>query len=103
MWSLDQINLYKSLFRGRDDVFAIRFEKGGKSGFMPAYNFDRYHFKLHNVEKTLVDCFKFRNKIGVDVFLEVLKFYKSRKRIRVQQVIEFARICKVDAAMRPYI
>jgi superfamily II DNA or RNA helicase len=50
MWSLDQINLYKSLFRGRDDVFAIRFEKGGKSGYMPACTFDPYHFKLHRMK-----------------------------------------------------
>lgn len=50
MWSPDQIKLYKSLFKGREDVFAIRFEKGGKSGYMPACSFDPYHFKMHQMK-----------------------------------------------------
>jgi hypothetical protein len=33
----DRLNLYKSLFKGREDVFALRWEKGNKSGYMPAY------------------------------------------------------------------
>ncbi|WP_254091997.1 TOTE conflict system archaeo-eukaryotic primase domain-containing protein [Dawidia soli] len=49
MWSADQINLYKSLFRGRDDVFAVRWEKSGKSGYMPAYRFDPYRYRLHQM------------------------------------------------------
>lgn len=36
----DRIHIFKSLFKGRDDVFAIRWEKGNKSGYMPAYFFD---------------------------------------------------------------
>ncbi len=50
MWSSDQINLYKSLFRGRDDVFAVRWEKGEKSGYVPACRFDPYHFRLHQMK-----------------------------------------------------
>lgn len=50
MWLPDQIDLYKSLFRGRDDVFAIRWEKGGKSGYMPACRFDPYRFRLHQMK-----------------------------------------------------
>ena len=41
------IGLYKSLFKGREDVFAIRWEKGNKSGYMPAYQYDPYMFRLH--------------------------------------------------------
>jgi hypothetical protein len=49
MWSADQINLYKSLFRSREDVFAVHWEKSGKSGYMPAYRFDpgNEHRYLH--------------------------------------------------------
>jgi len=36
----EKIQLIKSLFKGRDDVFALRWEKGGKSGYMPAYAYD---------------------------------------------------------------
>ncbi len=44
------INLFKLLFKGRDDVFAVRWEKDGKSGYMPAYTFDPYMFKLHKAK-----------------------------------------------------
>ena len=50
MWSTEQLNLYKSLFRGREDVFAVRWEKGGKSGYMPACRFDPHRFKLHKMQ-----------------------------------------------------
>ncbi|NBX50537.1 restriction endonuclease subunit R, partial [bacterium] len=43
----DQLNLYLSLFRGRTDVFAKRWEKGEKSGYAPAYQFDWSEFNAH--------------------------------------------------------
>ncbi|MGF7231719.1 TOTE conflict system archaeo-eukaryotic primase domain-containing protein [Arachidicoccus sp.] len=38
----ENLNLFKSFFKGRDDVFAIRWEKENKSGYMPAYFYDPY-------------------------------------------------------------
>lgn len=46
----EQIDLFKSLFKGRDDVFAIRWEKGAKSGYMPAYQYDPYMYRLHKMK-----------------------------------------------------
>ncbi len=46
----EQIQLFKSLFRGRDDVFATRWEKNGKSGYMPSYTFDPYMYKMHRMK-----------------------------------------------------
>ncbi len=45
-----QIDIYKSLFKGREDVFAIRWEKGNKSGYMPSYQFDPYQYRLHSAK-----------------------------------------------------
>jgi hypothetical protein len=45
----DRIHIFKSLFKGRDDVFAIRWEKANKSGYMPAYFFDPYLFRTHKI------------------------------------------------------
>lgn len=42
-----RIALFRSLFKGREDVFAIRWEKGAKSGYMPAYFYDPYRYKAH--------------------------------------------------------
>jgi superfamily II DNA or RNA helicase len=41
------ISVFRSLFKGREDVFAIRWEKGSNSGYMPAYFFDPYRYKAH--------------------------------------------------------
>jgi superfamily II DNA or RNA helicase len=43
------IHLFRSIFRGRDDVFAIRWEKGNKNGYMPAYTYDPYHYRTHKM------------------------------------------------------
>lgn len=45
-----QIDLFKSVFKGREDVFAIRWEKGQKSGYMPAKPYDPYTFRLHKMK-----------------------------------------------------
>lgn len=44
-----QIQLFKSVFKGRKDVFAVRWEKGNKSGYMPAYFYDPYHYRIHKM------------------------------------------------------
>jgi len=53
----NQIQLFKSVFKGREDVFAVRWEKparsgGGenKSGYMPAYFYDPYMYRVHKIK-----------------------------------------------------
>ncbi len=46
-FSIDHMNLFKSFFRGRQDIYAIRWEKDGKSGYMPAYNVDWTDYRKH--------------------------------------------------------
>ncbi|MBX2887775.1 MAG: DEAD/DEAH box helicase family protein [Ferruginibacter sp.] len=46
----NQIQLFKSVFKGREDVFAIRWEKGNKSGYMPAYHYDPYVYRAHKMK-----------------------------------------------------
>lgn len=48
--SSNQISIYRSLFKGRDDVFAIHWEKGAKSGYMPAYYYDLYRYRAHKMK-----------------------------------------------------
>jgi superfamily II DNA or RNA helicase len=48
--TLQNLALFKSLFNGRDDVFAIRWEKENKSGYMPAYSFDPYRYRTHKMK-----------------------------------------------------
>lgn len=59
--------------------------------------------KIYSPEKTLADCFKFRNKIGMDVVLEALKLYKALKKFNLGALLYFAKICRVEKVMRPYL
>ena len=43
----EQIQLFRSLFKGREDVFALRWEKANRNGYMPAYSYDPYMYRLH--------------------------------------------------------
>lgn len=45
----NNINLFRSLFKGREDVFAVRWEKGNKSGYMPAVFYDPYRLRTHKM------------------------------------------------------
>ncbi len=45
-----QIQIFKSVFKGREDVFAVRWEKGNKSGYMPAYSYDPYMYRVHKMK-----------------------------------------------------
>lgn len=46
---LTNIAIFRSFFQGREDAFAIRWEKSGKSGYMPAYQYDLYHYRTHKM------------------------------------------------------
>lgn len=45
--SPDQLTIYRNLFQGREDIYAYRWEKEGKSWYSPAYQFDRTKFQIH--------------------------------------------------------
>jgi hypothetical protein len=46
----NNLSLFRSLFKGREDVFALHWEKGGKSGYMPAYFYDPYLYRAHRMK-----------------------------------------------------
>lgn len=54
----DRINLIRSLFKGREDVFAVRWEKGDKTGYMPAYFYDPYRLRAHKVNGGTFQSFR---------------------------------------------
>lgn len=67
------------------------------------HQIDGVSVRIYSPEKTLADCFKFRNKIGMDIVLEALKSYKSSKRSELDTVLKYAKICRVEKAIRPYL
>lgn len=53
--------------------------------------------------RTVVDCFKFRNKIGLDVALEALREVRHRRLTTADELWHFAKLCRVANVMRPYL
>ncbi|HEY5777513.1 MAG TPA: type IV toxin-antitoxin system AbiEi family antitoxin domain-containing protein [Chthoniobacterales bacterium] len=59
--------------------------------------------KIYCPAKTVADCFKFRNKIGLDVALEALRETWREKGCTMDDLTRYARICRVGNVMRPYL
>ena len=59
--------------------------------------------RVYSREKTLADCFKYRNKIGLDTCLEALRMYKQQRRLNLEGLMKYAEICRVARVMRPYM
>lgn len=64
---------------------------------------DGASLKIYSPEKTLADCFKYRHKIGMDTALEALKMYREKKKLRLKELMHFAKICRVQKVMEPYL
>lgn len=58
---------------------------------------------IFSPEKTLADCFKFRGKVGLDTAIEALKMYLRRKNKDINKLMTYAKICRVENVMRPYL
>lgn len=64
---------------------------------------DQVMLRVYGVAKTVADCFKHRNKIGLDVALEALRDARSQKKASTDELWHFAKICRVANVMRPYL
>ena len=59
--------------------------------------------KVYSPEKTLADLFKFRDKVGMDTIGEAMKMYRSQFKPKPRELIKYAKICRVEKLMRPYL
>ena len=59
--------------------------------------------RVFSAAKTVVDCFKHRNKIGLDVALEALKDVRAQRKASADELWRYAKVCRVANVMRPYL
>jgi predicted transcriptional regulator of viral defense system len=64
---------------------------------------DGVTLRLYNPAKTVVDCFKHRSKIGLDVALEALREARALNKATPTDIWHFAKICRVSSVIRPYL
>ena len=59
--------------------------------------------RIYNPAKTVADCFKFRNKVGLEVALEALRECWRKKKATADELWKYAKLCRVANVMRPYL
>ena len=59
--------------------------------------------RVYSAAKTVADCFKFRNKIGLDVAIEALKDSLRQKKANINEIYRYAKMCRVSNVIRPYM
>lgn len=64
---------------------------------------DGVEVRVYSLAKTIADCFKFRNRIGTDVAVAALRTAVSERRVGIDELLDFARIDRVEKIMRPYL
>jgi predicted transcriptional regulator of viral defense system len=84
-------------------IRVFRFSAAAFSAGIEVHVIDGAGVRVYCREKTLADCFKYRNKIGMDTVLEALNLYKEKHRVAAEVLLKYAEICRVAKVMRPYL
>jgi predicted transcriptional regulator of viral defense system len=81
----------------------VRLSQAPYEAGIETHKLDGVSVKVYSREKTLADCFKHRNEIGLDTVLEAVRLYKARGRVHVDAILRYAAICRVANVARPYL
>jgi predicted transcriptional regulator of viral defense system len=67
------------------------------------HQIDGVTVRIYGVARTLVDCLKYRNKLGLDIAIEALRFARERKRTSNRDILHFARLLRQVRVIGPYL
>ncbi len=81
----------------------VRFSGAALTEGVEEHVVDGVTVRVTSVAKTVADCFKYRNKIGLDVALEALREAWNEKRMTSDDIWYYAKVCRVANVMRPYL
>ena len=82
------------VFRISESCFSEGIEK---------HEVDNKIINVYSKSRTVVECFKYRNKIGMDVTMEALREYRTQPDFQVSEILWFARYLRVERVIRPYL
>jgi len=80
-----------------------RFSKSALSYGVEKHKIDDAVVKIYSPSKTVADCFKYRNKIGIDVAIEALRDVWTKKKASMDELHRASKVCRVSNVMRPYL
>ena len=81
----------------------VRFSAAALTEGLEHHQVEGMEVPVYCLAKTVVDCFKYRNKIGLDVALEALRECLRERRCTIDELWRYAKICRVANVMRPYL
>ena len=84
-------------------VRIVRFSGDSLSYGVETHEVDGVAIRIYSVAKTVADCFKYRNKIGLDVAIEALRDCLQQRKATLDQLWSAAKVCRMSNVMRPYM
>jgi len=81
----------------------MRFSGPALTDGIEEHQIDGVTIRVYSAAKTVTDCFKFRNKIGLDVALEALKDAWRGRKVTMAELSHFAKVNRVERVMQPYL
>jgi len=81
----------------------VRFSGRALTEGVEAHKVEGVPVRIYSAAKTVADCFKYRNKIGLDVALEALREVIRERKCTADELWHYAKICRVTKTMRPYM
>ena len=81
----------------------VRFSGKALTAGVEIHRIDGVPVKITCLAKTVADCFKYRNKIGLDVALEALRECRRQRKCSLEDLWHYAKICRVANVMKPYL
>jgi len=84
-------------------IRTYRFTGGAFTQGVETHKLDGVIVRVYSPEKTLADCFKFRNRVGLDTAMEAVRLYRERRSVKVDDLMRYAAICRVKKIIRPYL
>lgn len=103
VWIAIERKAWKPKIKSSTKIRYMRFSGEAFTAGVQIKIFDNIKVRVYSPAKTVADCFKYRNKIGLDVALEALREGWREKLFTMDELWKFAKICRVSNVIRPYI
>jgi predicted transcriptional regulator of viral defense system len=81
----------------------VRFSGRALTEGIDTHEIEGAQVRIYRPAKTVADCFKYRNKIGIDVAIEALRDALRTRKATIDEISRFAKVCRVANVMRPYL
>jgi predicted transcriptional regulator of viral defense system len=81
----------------------VRFSGAALTEGVKVHRLEGHPVRIYSPAKSVADCFKYRNKIGLDVAVEALREAWRERRCTMEELEHFAKVCRVSNVMRPYL